>query len=147
VIVAVDDARGAEIARLGEDAPFVRYVEDALFPFLEAEAAKAREAEQRLADFREDLLERAGVSEDVAALRMRDLDLWILHPSSRFDEGFQGEEGVRQWRRICKLLEGLGTYVEDASYEAPALVQLVWDAERRAKEALRRAQERFEASE
>ena len=41
------------------------------------------------------LVKEDGLTEENARLRLRDDDLWVLPPHARFDEDFQGEEGVR----------------------------------------------------
>ena len=91
------------------------------------------------------LTEEVGVPEDIARLRLKDSDLWILDPGARFDEYLQGEEGVRHWEAAAILARAISDNVSmgPGSIEAnPAITQLVWDAAARAEEALRRARER-----
>jgi|SRR5215212_2161426 hypothetical protein len=94
-----------------------------------------------------ELVEQDGLSEEAARLRMRDEDLWLLHPGARFDEDLQGEEGVRLWeeaangaRAVADIVSnGPGTIRANA-----ALTTLVWDAAARAEVALERAIERLQ---
>ncbi len=91
------------------------------------------------------LTKEEGLDEETAALRLRDKDLWILHPGQRFDEELQGAEGVRLWEEAFTAAHALADGVSNGpgSVEAsPALTQLIWDAAARAEEALRRARER-----
>ncbi len=92
-----------------------------------------------------ELVEESGISEEAARLRMQDDDLWVLEPYARFDEDFQGEEGVRMWEEAATLARSLANGVSNGprTIQAnPAITQLVWDASTRAQEALRRARER-----
>ena len=91
------------------------------------------------------LIEQVGVPEEIARLRMRDSDLWVLDPGARFDEYLEGEEGVRHWEATARMARVIADTVSHGrgSIEAnPAITQLVWDAAPRAEEALRRARER-----
>jgi hypothetical protein len=91
------------------------------------------------------LTEEVGVPEEVARLRLRDEDLWVLGAGERFDEYLPGEEGVRHWGAAVNVAHVIAENISmgPGSIEAnPALTQLSWDAASRAKEALRRARER-----
>ena len=91
------------------------------------------------------LVEEAGVSEVEAPLKMRDGDLWILHPEQRFAEELEGEEGVRAWEDAELTARNIANTVSNGAgsiQASPALTQLIWDAHARAEEALRRARER-----
>jgi hypothetical protein len=91
-----------------------------------------------------ELIETDGLSEEVARLRLQDEDLW-LPPGQRFDEDFQGEEGVRQWEEAAIVARTAADMVsgEQGKVEASAaLKQLLWDAALRAEEALKRARQR-----
>ena len=95
-----------------------------------------------------ELIEEEGLSEEVARLRLRDADLWLLHPGSRFDEDLQGEEGVRMWEEAAGAAQAIADIVSNgpATIQAnPAITQLVWDAAFRAQEALARAEDRLQA--
>ncbi len=88
------------------------------------------------------LLEEEGVSEEVARLRMRDEDLWLLRPGIRFDEDLQGEEGVRLWEEAAQVAQTVADAISNGpgSIQAsPAVTMLVWDVAARAEEALARA--------
>ncbi|MBA2715359.1 MAG: hypothetical protein H0U55_17640 [Rubrobacteraceae bacterium] len=92
-----------------------------------------------------ELIEEEGVSEEVARLRMRDEDLWLLHPGQRFDEDLQGEEGVRLWEEAAEVAQTVADTVSNGPgtiQAGPAVTMLVWDAAARAREALRRARRR-----
>jgi hypothetical protein len=92
-----------------------------------------------------ELIEEEGLSEEVARLRMRDEDLWVLHPGTRFDEDLQGEEGVRLWQEAATLAQSIADSVSngpDTIKASPAITQLVWDAAVRAEAALARARRR-----
>ncbi|MEJ7816592.1 MAG: hypothetical protein WKF53_15585 [Rubrobacter sp.] len=89
-----------------------------------------------------ELLDEEGLSEEVARLRMRDADLWVLRPGARFDEDLQGEDGVRLWEEAAQVAQT----VADAVSNGPGTIQanaavtmLVWDAAERAEVALARA--------
>ena len=148
VIAAVDTGRLEAVEHGGEEAPYARYCERALFPFLEQLKSEALEAERSYEDDFKYLIEQYGTTEEEARLRPRDGDLWnFLDPASRFGEEFEGEEGVRLWETAATLAEGLGEFA--ANYldrMNPAATQLIWDARERAEEALRRAEARLEAS-
>jgi hypothetical protein len=91
------------------------------------------------------LTEEVGVSEEEARLRLRDGDLWLLHPDQRFDDELQGEEGVRAWEEAAIITHAIGNMVSNGpgTLQAnPAITQLVWDVDARAQEALRRARRR-----
>lgn len=91
------------------------------------------------------LTDTVGLSEEAARLRLRDEDLWLLRPDGRFDEELVGEEGVRAWEEAVTLAHAIGNMVSNGpgTIQAnPAITQLVWDADARAQEALRRARER-----
>ncbi len=91
------------------------------------------------------LLDEVGISEEEARLRVENDDLWVLDIGSRFDEDFQGEEGVRAWEEAATLARTLADGISNGpgTIQAnPAITQLVWDAADRAQEALRRARER-----
>ncbi len=91
------------------------------------------------------LVEEAGISEEEARLRLQDNDLWILEPHARFDEDLTGEEGVRMWEEAATVARTVADTVSNGpgTIQAnPAITQLVWDANVRAQEALRRARER-----
>ncbi len=82
---------------------------------------------------------REGTPEETAALRLRDKDLWILHPGQRFDEELQGAEGVRLWEEAVDAAQTVADGVSNGpgSIQAsPAITQLIWDASARAEEAL-----------
>ncbi len=96
-------------------------------------------------DTMRELVEETGISEEAARLRMQDDDLWVLEPYARFDEDFQGEEGVKMWEGAAALARGIAESISngpDTIQANPAITQLVWDASTRAQEALRRARER-----
>ncbi len=91
------------------------------------------------------LLEEEGVSEEVARLRMRDDDLWVLRPGARFDEDLTGEEGVRMWEEAAQLAQAAADAISNGPrtiQASPAVTMLVWDAATRAEEALARARRR-----
>src|SRR5215210_8694631 len=95
-----------------------------------------------------ELIEEEGLSEEVARLRMRDEDLWVLHPGARFDEDLQGEEGVLMWEEAPAVARIIADGVSNGTgtiQAGPAITQLVWDAAERAEEALARARQRRQA--
>ncbi len=92
-----------------------------------------------------ELLEEEGVSEEVARLRMRDEDLWLLRPGIRFDEDLTGEEGVRLWEEAAQVAQTVADAISSGPrtiQASPAVTMLVWDAAARAEEALARARRR-----
>jgi hypothetical protein len=72
-----------------------------------------------------------------------DYDLWILRPGVRY--AFSGEEAVEQWRaaaaHLGALFECLGCYSGGLFNEATTMA--LQDAAERAREALRRAEQRL----
>jgi hypothetical protein len=92
-----------------------------------------------------ELVEEEGLTEEVTRLRLRDADLWVLPPYSRFDEDLQGEEGVRMWEDAALFARNLADAVSNGPGTipaTPAITQLVWDCAERAEEALHRARRR-----
>ena len=92
-----------------------------------------------------ELMEVVGLTEEEARLRLRDADLWLLHPEQRFDEDLQGEEGVRMWEEAAQVARTIADAVSNGPgtiQASPAITQLVWDAHERAEEALERARRR-----
>ncbi|MDP8947766.1 MAG: hypothetical protein M3N09_06670 [Actinomycetota bacterium] len=80
-----------------------------------------------------------------AERRARDLDLWLVEPDLRPD--LQGEEAVREWEGAVAFITAM---TEGFAYTGDGVInnatsQLLYDAQRRAEEALRRARERAEA--
>jgi hypothetical protein len=89
-----------------------------------------------------ELIEQEGWSEEVARLRTRDEDLWLLHPGARFDEDLTGEEGVRLWEEAAQVAQTVADTVSNGpgTIQAnAAITMLVWDAAERAQVALARA--------
>lgn len=145
VITAVDSSRG-EAEALG-DPEWMRYCEDVLFPFLEAEQEKARASESEYEQDLRYLTERVGVTEEEARLMLRDEDLWIIDPATRYDPELEGEEGVKLWEGVVNLAEGFAELAANRiDLTNPAATQLIHDAAARAREALRRARERLEGA-
>jgi hypothetical protein len=92
------------------------------------------------------LLEEEGLTEEVARLRLRDRDLWLLHPGARFDEDLEGDEGVKMWEEAAGAAQTIADAVSNGpgTIQAnPAITQLVWDAAFRAQVALARAEARL----
>jgi hypothetical protein len=95
-----------------------------------------------------ELVEEEGLTEEVARLRLRDADLWVLPPWSRFDEELQGEEGVRLWEEAAQMAQTVADAVSNGPgtiQASPAITQLVWDCAERAEAALHRARRRATA--
>lgn len=91
------------------------------------------------------LLDEVGISEEAARIRLQDEDLWVLDIGARFDDELTGEEGVRMWEEAATAARAAADAISNGpgTIEAnPAITQLVWDANVRAQEALRRARER-----
>lgn len=98
----------------------------------------------------QELVEQDGLSEEEASFRLQDADLWLLRPQARFDEGLQGEEGVRLWEEAAGAAQTIADGVSNGpgTIQAnPAITQLVWDAAKRAEVALERARERADEGE
>lgn len=92
-----------------------------------------------------ELIETDGISEEAARLRLRDGDLWLLHPGQRFDEDLQGEEGVSMWEEAATIARAAANLVSEGPGTIranPAITQLAWDTAERAEEALKRARQR-----
>jgi hypothetical protein len=143
VITAVDSSRGE--AEALDNPEWMRYCEHVLFPFLEAEQEKARASESDYGQDLRYLTEWVGVSEEEARLMLRDRDLWIIDPATRYDPELEGEEGVKLWEGVVDLAEGFSELAANrVDLTNPAATQLIHDAAVRAKEALRRARERVE---
>jgi hypothetical protein len=93
-------------------------------------------------------LVRCGMDRVEAEQVLVDDDLWLLMPEQRF--GFPpNEESVRQWEQTVQLIRALSEGVTNMVPSLPnrAATQLIWDAQARAEEALRRVRERAERSE
>jgi hypothetical protein len=91
-----------------------------------------------------EMIETDRLSEEVVRLRLQDEDLW-LPPGQRFDEDFQGEEGVRQWEEAAIVARTAADIVSSGAgtvQASAALKQLLQDAADRAEEALGRARQR-----
>ena len=91
------------------------------------------------------LLDEVGISEEAARIRLQDEDLWILDIGARFDDELQGEEGARMWEEAAIIAHSIGNIANNGpgTIQAnPAITTLIWDLSARAREALRRAQER-----
>lgn len=88
------------------------------------------------------LVDDVGMSPRQAELVMRDDDLWLLEPESRWP--WEGEDAVSQWHDarafVMTLSEGFTAH--GAGVVNDATVQLLRDLEERAEEALRRARAR-----
>jgi hypothetical protein len=111
---------------------------------------KERNMTERTERVMRELLEEEGVSEEVARLRMRDEDLWVLRPGARFDEDLTGEEGVRLWEEAAQVAQTVADAISNGpgSIQAsPAVTMLVWDVAARAEEALARAVRRRQREE
>ncbi len=89
------------------------------------------------------LVEDLGDDPDLARLRVRDSDLWIAHYASRVAFRDDEQTVIKWWKDAFELADELANvaiYLYDV--RAPAVVQLAVDARERAREALRRAEER-----
>jgi hypothetical protein len=73
-----------------------------------------------------------------------DDDLWCLLPPERRFAFPAGEESVHEWEQTVRLVEALAEGFAGTMYPLAntATTQLLWDAQARAEEALRRARER-----
>jgi hypothetical protein len=84
-----------------------------------------------------------------AELVADDHDLWMVEPGVRY--AFEPEEAVRQWQQAVRYLHdlvGMGAAgSSSAIWFNEATSQALQDAEARAREALRRAQERLQSTE
>jgi hypothetical protein len=93
----------------------------------------------------QELVEQDGLSEQEARFRLQDQDLWLLSPQARFDEGLQGEEGVRLWQEAAVAAHSIADIISNGPGTIDAnlaVTQLIWDAAQRAEEALHRARRR-----
>jgi hypothetical protein len=90
------------------------------------------------------LLKEITPDEEDVRLRMQDNDLWILDPERRFGKQLEGHAGVGAWKEAVAWAHWLATATQHID-AGPGVIQLLWDLEERAEEALRRAEERIEA--
>ncbi len=104
VIAAVDCSRGD--AEAHGDPAWMRYCEEQLFPFFEAEREKARASETERDEYVAYLTGDMGLSEEVRLI-LRDDDLWILDTWARYGPELDGEAGMREWEAIVSLADGL----------------------------------------
>ena len=91
----------------------------------------------------EHLMNEQGLSREYAERVMEDEDLWLLMPEQRF-AFLESEEDVRQWELAHDFAKSLDHGFLDSKAINDATRQLLWDMNRRAEEALRRARLRQE---
>jgi hypothetical protein len=89
------------------------------------------------------LVEEVGVDVQEAPLRLRDDDLWMLLPASRF-VWEPGEEDVRQWELAYDFAYALSKGFTESQAIPDSARMLLWDMRDRAEEAMKRARERAE---
>jgi hypothetical protein len=87
------------------------------------------------------LVEEEGLTEEEAALRLRDDDLWLLDHAYRF-AWEPGEEDVRQWELAYDFAYALAFGFNESGAIPDSLRMAFWDMRDRTAEALKRAKER-----
>jgi hypothetical protein len=86
-------------------------------------------------------LVQQGIDRRDAELRVVDLDLWIADPMGLY--GLEGEDAVEQWADAARYARAQVEMVSHYVGFSDAVKQLVFDAQDRAQEALRRASARL----
>ncbi len=86
------------------------------------------------------LVEKVGLDRVEAERRMKDDDLWLIPPDQRV--ALEGEGAVEQWEEAANFACALAAGFTNYPAVNEATLHLMWDLNRRADEALRRALER-----